>query len=132
MPTDDMIRASHADREHTVAVLRDGYTAGRLTLAEFDDRTTAAFASRTWGELRRLTRDLPAGPRPSGGRHPAAGRPGRAGRAAGTACAGTAPVLLLSLFWLALSVAVHAADVLIPAVLLLLIVVWSAARFRPR
>jgi DUF1707 SHOCT-like domain len=126
MPTDDMIRASDADREHTVAVLRDGYTAGRLTLAEFDDRTTAAFASRTWGELRRLTRDLPPGPR----RQPPAGRPGGgSGGAPHPAAAGTAPVLLLALFWLVLSVAADAAGVLIPAVLVLLTVLWSAARF---
>jgi len=65
MPTDDAIRASDADREHAVGLLRDGYACGRLTLAEFDERTTAAFASRTWGELRKLTRDLPApGQRP--------------------------------------------------------------------
>ena len=79
MPTDDAIRASDADREHAVGVLRDGYACGRLTLAEFDERTTAAFASRTWGELRKLTRDLPApGQRPP---LPAApgGSPQRAG-----------------------------------------------------
>jgi hypothetical protein len=39
-------------------------------------------------------------------------------------------VLLLALYWLVLSVAAHAADVLIPAVLVLLMVVWSAARLR--
>ena len=47
MPTDDAIRASDADREHAVGLLRDGYACGRLTLAEFDERTTAAFASKT-------------------------------------------------------------------------------------
>ena len=62
MPADDMIRASDADREHTVAVLGAGYTAGRLTLSEFDDRITAAFTSRTWGELRRLAPARVAGP----------------------------------------------------------------------
>ena len=45
-----------------MATLRDAYTAGRLTLEEFDDRTTAAYASKTWGELRKLTEDLPAQP----------------------------------------------------------------------
>jgi hypothetical protein len=124
MPTDDMIRASDGDREHTVAVLRAGYTAGRLTLAEFDDRTTAAFTSRTWGELRRLTWDLPPWPGPAG--NP---RGTRAGDQAPLA-SGTTPVLLLALYWLVLSVAAHAADVLIPAVLVLLMVVWSAARLR--
>ena len=134
MPTDDVIRASDADREHTVALLRDGYTAGRLTLAEFDDRTTAAFASRTWGELRRLTSDLPAGPGLPGRPHrfsPAPGRPGQAQhRVSPAPCAGTPPVLFFALFWLALSFAADAAGWLIPVVLVLLTVVWSAARFR--
>jgi hypothetical protein len=62
MASDHMIRASDRDRDAVVATLRDGYTAGRLTLEEFDERTTAAYASKTWGELRRLTEDLPAQP----------------------------------------------------------------------
>ena len=134
MPADDMIRASDADREHTVTVLSAGYSAGRLTLAEFDDRTTAAFTSRTWGELRRLTWDLPPLPGPAsqpwaGG--PGQGHPGEAAdRAPVASRAATAPVLVLAMYWLVLSVAAHAADVLIPAVLVLLLVVWSVARLR--
>ena len=134
MPADDMIRASDADREHTVAVLSAGYSAGRLTLAEFDDRTTAAFTSRTWGELRRLTWDLPPCPGPASqpwADGPGQGHPGEAAdRAPLAARAGTAPVLALAMYWLVLSVAAHAADVLIPAVLVLLLVVWSVARLR--
>lgn len=135
MPTDDMIRASDADREHILAVLGAGYSAGRLTLAEFDDRTTAAFSSRTWGELRRLTWDLPPWPgragQPGANRGLGSGRPGGSGsRAPRATLAGTAQVLLLALYWLVLSVAAHAADVLIPVVLVLLVVVWSVARLR--
>ena len=130
MPADDMIRASDADREHTVAVLGAGYTAGRLTLAEFDDRITAAFTSRTWGELRRLTRDLPSWPgRPGTPGDPRSARAGPGDQAPAAPRTGTAPVLL-ALYWLGLSVAAHAADVLIPAVLVLLMVVWAAARLR--
>jgi Domain of unknown function (DUF1707) len=132
MPADDMIRASDGDREHTVAVLRAGYTAGRLTLAEFDDRITAAFTSRTWGELRRLTWDLPSWPGPAGsprGTRAGSAPPGGTGGQAPLA-PGATPVLLLALYWLGLSVAAHAADVLIPAVLVLLMVVWSVARLR--
>jgi hypothetical protein len=62
MTSDHMIRASDQDREVVVIALRDAYTAGRLTLEEFDERVTAAYGSRTWGELRRLTEDLPAQP----------------------------------------------------------------------
>ena len=62
MASDHMIRASDQDRDAVVATLRDAYTAGRLTLEEFDERMAAAYASRTWGELRKLTEDLPAQP----------------------------------------------------------------------
>jgi hypothetical protein len=62
MASDHMIRASDQDRDVVVAALRDAYTAGRLTPEEFDERTTAAYSSRTWGELRKLTEDLPAQP----------------------------------------------------------------------
>jgi hypothetical protein len=127
MPADDMIRASDADREHTVAALGAGYTAGRLTLAEFHDRITAAFTSRTWGELRRLAWDLPPGPGPAGpGSDPGLGR---ASDQAPPAARTGVPVLL-ALYWLGLSIAAHSAGVLIPAVLVLLIVVWLTARLR--
>jgi hypothetical protein len=62
MASDHMMRASDLDRDAVVATLREAYTAGRLTLEEFDERTTAAYTSRTWGELRKLTEDLPAQP----------------------------------------------------------------------
>jgi Domain of unknown function (DUF1707) len=62
MATDDPIRASDADREVVVDALRDAYTAGRLTLDEFDERMSAAWASKTWGDLRQLTTDLPSQP----------------------------------------------------------------------
>jgi DUF1707 SHOCT-like domain len=62
MASDNSIRASDVDREVVVATLRDAYTAGRLTLEEFDERTTAAYGGKTWGELRKLTEDLPSQP----------------------------------------------------------------------
>jgi Domain of unknown function (DUF1707) len=62
MATDDTIRASDVDREAVVATLREAYTAGRLTLDEFDDRMAAAYAGKTWGDLRGLTADLPVQP----------------------------------------------------------------------
>jgi hypothetical protein len=62
MATDDSIRASDVDREAVVTTLREAYTAGRLTLDEFDERMTTAYASKTWGDLRALTEDLPIQP----------------------------------------------------------------------
>ncbi len=62
MAADDPIRASDSDREIVVSVLREAYTAGRLTLDEFDERMAAAYAGKTWGDLRGLTADLPSQP----------------------------------------------------------------------
>jgi len=59
MPSDHGMRASDKDRDAVVAALRDAFAAGRLTLDEFDERTTQAYASKTWGDLRGLTQDLP-------------------------------------------------------------------------
>jgi Domain of unknown function (DUF1707) len=60
--TDRPIRASDQERESVVDVLRDAYTDGRLTFDEFEERTAAAYAAKTWTDLGALTSDLPAGP----------------------------------------------------------------------
>ena len=53
--------ASNADRERAVGVLRAGFTEGRLTQAELDERVAQAYAARTYGQLWALTADLPTG-----------------------------------------------------------------------
>ncbi len=55
-------RAANADRERAIDVLKAGFAEGRLTKAEYDDRTARVYASRTYAELRPLVADLPAGP----------------------------------------------------------------------
>jgi Domain of unknown function (DUF1707) len=55
------LRASHADREHVVDVLKAAFVQGRLTKDEFDMRVGQTFASRTYAELAALTADIPAG-----------------------------------------------------------------------
>jgi hypothetical protein len=47
-----------------VSVLRAGFTEGRLSQDELDDRVARAYAARTYGQLWALTEDLPAGPLP--------------------------------------------------------------------
>jgi hypothetical protein len=54
------LRASDADRERTVALLRDHAVEGRLTLEEFTDRMSAAYLARTNAELEELAGDLPS------------------------------------------------------------------------
>jgi Domain of unknown function (DUF1707)/Domain of unknown function (DUF4190) len=58
------MRAASADRERAVDVLKAGFTEGRLTQDEYNDRMGRAYASRTYGELTALTADLPAGAMP--------------------------------------------------------------------
>lgn len=53
------VRASDAEREATARALQESYTEGRLTLAEFDERTAAAYGARFRHELIELTHDLP-------------------------------------------------------------------------
>jgi len=55
------LRASHADREHVLDVLKAAFVQGRLTKDEFDIRVGQTFASRTYAELAALTADIPAG-----------------------------------------------------------------------
>ncbi|MCC9310552.1 DUF1707 domain-containing protein [Kitasatospora sp. RB6PN24] len=70
------IRASHADRDEVVEILRDAAVDGRLTAEELDERLTAALNARTFGELAALTRDLPVSPLPAPTPVPRAGAVG--------------------------------------------------------
>jgi hypothetical protein len=60
--TDRPIRASDQERESVIDVLRDAYADGRLTLDEFEERTSAAYAAKMRADLWELTADLPAEP----------------------------------------------------------------------
>jgi hypothetical protein len=63
------LRAADSDRERVVTRLRRAHDAGRIDLFEFDERTAAAYAARTYADLGPLTSDLPEEPLP-----PAKGR----------------------------------------------------------
>jgi len=51
-------RASQADREHVIGLLKAAFVQGRLTRDEFDGRLDRALVSRTCAELAALTADL--------------------------------------------------------------------------
>ena len=53
------LRASDVERHAVVRRLERAFRDGRLTVVEFDERTRAAYAARTRGELDDLTEDLP-------------------------------------------------------------------------
>jgi Domain of unknown function (DUF1707) len=99
------LRASHADREQAIDVLKAAFVAGRLDKDEFDLRVGRALGSRICAELAALTADLPAGqaeakppkPAPARGQRPGL-RPGPVIGAATALYAGVwAAVITLSL-----------------------------------
>ena len=55
------LRASHADREQVIDVLKAAFMQGQLAKDEFDLRVGHALASRTFADLAALTADIPAG-----------------------------------------------------------------------
>ena len=59
MTSPDAMRASDGDREKVVQALQEQVGEGRLTLQEFEERSTAVYEARTVGELRKLLADLP-------------------------------------------------------------------------
>ena len=94
-PADPGLRVGDAERSQVIDQLADHHAAGRLTLAEFEERMTSAWAARTGAELEVLVRDLPApaGPAP---RAPARPRP----RLDGQTRTYLAVIALLWLIWL--------------------------------
>lgn len=54
------LRASRADRERVIDLLKAAFVQGRLDRDEFDVRIGQAVASRTYGELAAVTADIPA------------------------------------------------------------------------
>ena len=53
------LRASRADRERVIDLLKAAFVQGRLDRDEFDVRIGRAVASRTYGELAAVTADIP-------------------------------------------------------------------------
>ena len=55
------LRASRADREQVIDLLKAAFAQGRLDRDEFDARIGQALASRTYGELAAVTAGIAAG-----------------------------------------------------------------------
>jgi hypothetical protein len=62
------LRASHADREQVIEVLKVAFVQGRLTKDELDTRIGQVFSARTYADLAAVTADLP--PRPAAAPRP--------------------------------------------------------------
>lgn len=61
-PGNAAIRASDADRDHALDVVREAYADGRLTREEFDARSADVLGVRTLGEVIPVLRDLVVSP----------------------------------------------------------------------
>ena len=64
-------RASQADREQAIEVLKTAFVEDRLTKDEFDLRVGQTFAARSYAELASVTASLPAEPTTAKPRTPA-------------------------------------------------------------
>ena len=130
MTDDGGIRASDADREHVVEILREAYSSGRLTLEEFDDRTSSAFAAKTWGGLRELTRDLPQQarlelPRPAPEVKPARDKPLPV---AASSRRRLSPMLPILIIWLGIALTAREPYAFIPVLVILFMLLRLATR----
>jgi hypothetical protein len=54
------MRISDAERDNAASILRDAAGDGRLDLEELDERLSAVYAAKTYGDLEPITRDLPS------------------------------------------------------------------------
>jgi hypothetical protein len=66
-PGGSLVRASDADRDRAIEALGGARAEGRLSPEEYSERSEAALAARTLGDLGRLTADLPADAWPADG-----------------------------------------------------------------
>jgi hypothetical protein len=135
MTTYSTIRASDADREQVVAILRDAYAAGRLTLAEFDERTTAALTGRTWGALGELTKDLPNQARLGADLHPAtraaSDPPPVAAQDPGDRMWRVVPLVPVAAVWLVVALSARMPDSVVPVIIALLLLLRCTVSHRP-
>jgi Domain of unknown function (DUF1707) len=138
VPGDPRLRASDADRERTVQLLREHHAEGRLDMEEFHERLNAAYEAKTIGDLDEILADLPGidlyrlpsaalrpAPPGTGGWQPARRPGGSVVRQAGQWGAWTAASSVLVVTWLVVG-AVSGGFAWLPW-FLLIIIPWAIA-----
>jgi hypothetical protein len=123
------LRASDADRDHTVSMLHKASTEGRIAAEELEQRVSTALKARTYGELEATVADLPGGRVRRPTRKPA--RRSAGGWAVATVRAN--PILILfAIPVVAVTLAMVIAATLIWAVLMIAVMVIGGRRRPPR
>jgi uncharacterized protein DUF1707 len=56
----EQLRVGDVERDEVTSALHEHFAQGRLTRDELDERLSATLSARTVGDLRKVTRDLPA------------------------------------------------------------------------
>jgi len=136
VPGDPRLRASDADRERIVQLLREHHAEGRLDVDEFHERFNAAYEAKTLGELDALLADLPAidlyrlpsaglRPAPVGSWAPARRPSGSVARQASQWAAWAVTSSILALAWL-ITGAVAGGAAWLPW-FLLVVITWAIA-----
>jgi hypothetical protein len=87
------LRASHADREQAIEVLKAAFVQGRLDRDEFDLRVGRVLASLTYAGLATLTADIPARLTSARPPEPARESAGKKKKAAAALACATAAIL---------------------------------------
>lgn len=124
MTSESGMRVSDRDRERAMEAVCSAYVAGRLDLQEFDDRSGAVNAAKTWGDLSDLTGDLPEG-RALIASGPDAGWHRDAGAARQAPGHPFMPLTVMAAIWLTVAALGHVAAS-IPLVLLSMFVLLTA------
>jgi hypothetical protein len=122
------LRASDADRDHTVSLLHKAATEGRIASEELEQRVSTALKARTYGELETTVADLPGGR----ARRPTR-KPDRrtAGGWALAAVRANPFLLLFAIPVVAVTAAMVIAATVIWAVLVVVVMVIGGGRRRP-
>jgi hypothetical protein len=122
------LRASDADRDHTVSLLHKAATEGRIAAEELEQRVSTALKARTYGELEGTVADLPGARARRPARRPAQRT---AGSWALAAVRANPFLLLLAIPVVAVTVTMVIAATVIWAVLVVAVMVIGGGRRRP-
>jgi hypothetical protein len=121
------LRVSDAERDQAVSELTSAFETGRLTMEEFNERSSQALQAKTRGDLAELFTDLPSG-LPAAPPAPAEVPALPARGFAGPALVGVAALLLVTVISVASSLQEHHTVIFVAPIILWLLFFRRMAR----